>query len=77
MTNPNPTRYIRANWLSQIEELELLSRASSCGIDGLERLLYHDVLDQAAHGTRDVKKLSKHSESAADHAQMNNTSKRV
>lgn len=39
--------------------------------------LYQEILDAEVQGTTDVKKLSKHRESAADHAQMNSTSKRV
>ena len=40
-------------------------------------LLYHEMADALAHGIGDVKKLSKQSESAADQAQMNNTSSKV
>jgi len=39
--------------------------------------LYHDALEGDAHGTRDVKKLSKQSERAADQAQINKTSESV
>lgn len=35
------------------------------------------MADAEAHGIREVKKLSKHSDSAADHAQMKRTSDRV
>lgn len=47
------------------------------GLGGRGSLLYHDVLDGEAHGTRDVKKLSKQRERAADQAQINKTSERV
>jgi hypothetical protein len=40
-------------------------------------LLYQDIVDAEAHGIIDVKKLSKQRDSAADHAQMKKTSKRV
>lgn len=40
-------------------------------------MLYHDMADGLAHGMGDVKRLSKQSESAADHAQINNTSSKV
>jgi hypothetical protein len=40
-------------------------------------LLYHEIADEPAHGIGDVKKLSKQSESAADHAQIDNTSSKV
>ncbi len=40
-------------------------------------MLYHEIADALAHGMGDVKKLSKQSESAADHAQMDNTSSKV
>ena len=39
--------------------------------------LYHEIADGFAQGMGDVKKLSKQSESAADQAQMNNTSSNV
>jgi hypothetical protein len=39
--------------------------------------LYHEIADALAHGIEDVKKLSKQSDSAADQAQMNNTSSNV
>jgi hypothetical protein len=40
-------------------------------------VLYHDIVDADAHGIIEVKKLSKQSDSAADHAQMKKTSERV
>jgi len=40
-------------------------------------LLYHAVAEAEAHGISDVKKLSKHSDSAADHAQIKRTSESV
>ena len=39
--------------------------------------LYHEVLADDAQGMMEVKKLSKESARAADHAQMNTTSTRV
>lgn len=40
-------------------------------------MLYHEIADGFAHGMGDVKKLSKQSESAADHEQMDSTSSKV
>jgi hypothetical protein len=39
--------------------------------------MYQEIADGLAHGIEDVKKLSKQSDSAADHAQTNNTSSKV
>ena len=39
--------------------------------------LYQDVLDGDAQGTKEVKKLSKHKDSAADQTQMSRTSDNV
>jgi hypothetical protein len=39
--------------------------------------LYHEMADALEHGMGDVKKLSKQRDSAADQAQMKNTSSKV
>ena len=46
-------------------------------LGGRGSLLYQDMLDGDAQGTKEVKKLSKHSDSAADQAQMSRTSDNV
>ena len=46
-------------------------------LGGRGSLSYHETEDAEAQGMSEVKKLSKESESAADHAQMNTTSMRV
>lgn len=43
-------------------------------LGGRGNSLYQDVLDWDAQGTKEVKKLSKHRDSAADQAQMSKTS---
>lgn len=73
--NPMPTRMIRTTWWSQI--LSPTPPRSGRGVFRWGIWLYHDVDDGEAQGTREVKKLSKHKERAADHAQTNRTSVRV
>ena len=46
-------------------------------LGGRGSLLYQEVLDGDAQGIREVKKLSKHRDSAADQSQMNRTSDKV
>jgi hypothetical protein len=77
MSRPMPTRTMRKTW-----SLHRWWRTASGGTRegssvGRGSSLYHAIARSDAHGSGDVKKLSKHSESAAAHAQIRPTSKSV
>lgn len=79
MIKPTPTRQMSAIWLSQSlppMPVEPLIPGMSGG-GGRGSWLYHEMLDADAQGIGEVKKLSKESASAADHAQMKTTSTSV
>lgn len=73
---PTPTRHIKASWLSQRISPTLPSNVGRF-LAGRGSSLYQEVADGEAHGTREVKKLSKHRERAADQAHIKSTSNSV
>lgn len=76
IVRPKLTRHMSASWSSHNLSPTLPSKFGML-LGGRGSSLYHDIADQGAQGTREVKKLSKHRETAADHMQMKRTSERV
>lgn len=77
MTSPTPTRQINASWQSHSVSPTLPSSALRGEGLGFGIWLYQAMLAGDAQGMREVKKLSKQRDKAADHAQIKHTSRRV
>jgi hypothetical protein len=77
MSRPMPTRMMSVTWSSHSRSLNAVERPGGSMFVGRGSSLYHETADGLAQRRTDVKKLSKQSESAAAHAQMNMTSKSV
>ena len=77
MMSPTPVRQISASWKSHSSSPSPVDPLTPGSVGFRGRLLYQETADGAAQGMTEVKKLSKVSASAADHAQINTTSTRV
>ena len=79
INKPTPTKQMSATWSwHNVLPTPFSNPVTEDGRVGRGSwLLYHWMLDEDAQGMREVKKLSKESARAADHVQMNTTSKRV
>ena len=78
MMRPTPTKQMRAICSSHsVPPIPVTPLRPGMSMFGRLMLLYHDILEGAAQGMMDVKKLSKESPRAADQAHMNTTSTSV
>jgi hypothetical protein len=77
MISPMPTTTMSTTWSSHSRSRVAPSIAFGTSLSGRGSSLYHAIARAAAHGSGEVKKLSKQRLSAADQAQMKRTSKSV
>lgn len=78
MIRPTPTKQMRAICsLQRVPPTPVEPFNPGIFACGRDMLLYHDMVDGAAQGMMEVKKLSKDNPKAADQAHMNTTSTSV
>ncbi len=78
MMRPTPTKQMRAICsLQRVPPKPVEPFRPGMSACGRDMLLYHDIVEGAAQGMMEVKKLSKDRPKAADHAHINTTSTSV